>query len=245
MNFLNAIGLDWYYLVLVVPALILSLIASSMVKSRFAEYDKIPSKKGITGAQAARILMQANGINDVQINHTGGSLTDNYNSGDKTLNLSDSTYSSTSIAAIGVAAHETGHAIQDQKSYGPLGLRHTLYPVANIGSRFGPTMAILGIIFGASAQNQQLYTILSLVTKIGIILYLAATLFYIVTLPVEFDASRRALVILRETGTLDEEELEGAKKVLWAAAMTYVASALMAIGSLVRLILLSKRSNRR
>ncbi|MBO7640118.1 MAG: zinc metallopeptidase, partial [Treponema sp.] len=165
--------------------------------------------------------------------------------GDKTLNLSDSTYSSTSIAAIGVAAHETGHAIQDQKSYGPLGLRHTLYPVANIGSRFGPTMAILGIIFGASAQNQQLYTILSLVTKIGIILYLAATLFYIVTLPVEFDASRRALVILRETGTLDAEELEGAKKVLWAAAMTYVASALMAIGSLVRLILLSKRGNRR
>ena len=245
MNFLNAIGLDWYYLVLVVPALILSLIASSMVKSRFAEYDKVPSKKGISGAQAARILMQANGINDVQINHTGGSLTDNYNSGDKTLNLSDSTYSSTSIAAIGVAAHETGHAIQDQKSYGPLGLRHTLYPVANIGSRFGPTMAILGIIFGASTQNAQLYSICSIISKVGIVLFFAATLFYFVTLPVEFDASRRAMAILRETGTLDEEELAGVKKVLWAAAMTYVASALMAIGSLVRLILLSKGNRRR
>jgi Zn-dependent membrane protease YugP len=159
MNFLNAIGLDWYYLVLVVPALILSLIASSMVKSRFAEYDKIPSKKGITGAQAAKILMQENDISDVQINRISGSLTDNYSSTDKTLNLSESTYSSTSIAAIGVAAHETGHAIQDKTSYGPLGLRHTLYPVANIGSRFGPTMAILGIIFGASTQNAQLYSI--------------------------------------------------------------------------------------
>ena len=111
MNFLNAIGLDWYYLVLVVPALILSLIASSMVKSRFAEYDKIPSKKGISGAQAAKILMQENDISDVQINRISGSLTDNYSSTDKTLNLSESTYSSTSIAAIGVAAHETGHAI--------------------------------------------------------------------------------------------------------------------------------------
>ncbi len=243
MNFLSAIGLDWYYLVLVVPPLILSLIASSMVKSRFAEYDKVPSKKGISGAQAAKILMQENDISDVQINRISGSLTDNYSSTDKTLNLSDST--STSIAAIGVAAHETGHAIQDKKSYGPLGLRHTLYPVANIGSRFGPTMAILGIIFGASTQNAQLYSICSIISKVGIVLFIAATLFYIVTLPVEFDASRRALAILRDTGTLDEEELKGVKKVLWAAAMTYVASALMAIGSLVRLLLISKGNRRR
>ena len=245
MNYLSAIGLDWYYLVLIVPPLILSLIASSMVKSRFAEYDKVPSKKGISGAQAAKILMQENGINDVQISRISGSLTDNYSSSDKTLNLSDSTYSSTSIAAIGVAAHETGHAIQDKTGYGPLGLRHTLYPVANIGSRFGPTMAILGIIFGASTQNAQLYSICSIISKIGIILFLAATLFYLVTLPVEFDASRRALAILKDTGTLDAEELAGVKKVLWAAAMTYVASALMAIGSLIRLLLLSKRGGRR
>lgn len=246
MNFLRMIGLDWYYLVLVVPAMILSIAASYMVKSRFATYDKIKSKKNISGAMAAKILMQANGIDDVQIKRISGSLTDNYNSTDKTLNLSDSTYSSTSIAAVGVAAHETGHAIQDKTKYAPLGLRHSLYPVANIGSRFGPTLAILGILFGASANvsNSSFAAIASIITKIGIILYIAAVLFYVVTLPVEFNASSRALKILKETGTLDSEELSGVKKVLWAAAMTYVASALTAIGSLIRLILISKRNRR-
>ncbi len=246
MNFLRMIGLDWYYLVLVVPAMILSIAASYMVKSRFATYDKIKSKKNISGAMAAKILMQANGIDDVQITHISGSLTDNYNSTDKTLNLSDSTYSSTSIAAVGVAAHETGHAIQDKTKYAPLGLRHSLYPVANIGSRFGPTLAILGIIFGASANvsNSSFAAIASIITKVGIILYIAAVLFYVVTLPVEFNASSRALKILKETGTLDSEELSRVKKVLWAAAMTYVASALTAIGSLIRLILISKRNRR-
>lgn len=246
MNFLRMIGLDWYYLVLVVPAMILSIAASYMVKSRFATYDKIKSKKNISGAMAAKILMQANGIDDVQITLISGSLTDNYNSTDKTLNLSDSTYSSTSIAAVGVAAHETGHAIQDKTKYAPLGLRHSLYPVANIGSRFGPTLAILGILFGASANvsNSSFAAIASIITKVGIILYIAAVLFYVVTLPVEFNASSRALKILKETGTLDSEELSGVKKVLWAAAMTYVASALTAIGSLIRLILISKRNRR-
>lgn len=248
MNFFNMIGLDWYYLVLVVPPMILSMVASYMVKNRFATYNKIGSKRRISGAQAAQILMQANGINDVQINHISGSLTDNYNSTDKTLNLSDSTYSSTSIAAVGVAAHETGHAIQDKMKYGPLGLRHTLYPIASIGSRFGPTLAILGIIFGAATSNQgggsALGNIASIIAKIGIALYICATLFYIVTLPVEFNASSRALKILKQTGTLDSDELAGVKKVLWAAAMTYVASALTAIGSLIRLILISKRNRR-
>ena len=246
MNFLRMIGLDWYYLVLVVPAMILSIAASYMVKSRFATYDKIKSKKNISGAMAAKILMQANGIDDVQIKRISGSLTDNYNSTDKTLNLSDSTYSSTSIAAVGVAAHETGHAIQDKTKYAPLGLRHSLYPVANIGSRFGPTLAILGILFGASANvsNSSFAAIASIITKVGIILYTAAVLFYVVTLPVEFNASSRALKILKETGTLDSEELSGVKKVLWAAAMTYVASALTAIGSLIRLILISNRNKR-
>ena len=246
MNFLRMIGLDWYYLVLVVPAMILSIAASYMVKSRFAAYDKIRSKKNISGVMAAKILMQANGIDDVQIKRISGSLTDNYNSSDKTLNLSDSTYASTSIAAVGVAAHETGHAIQDKTKYAPLGLRHSLYPVANIGSRFGPTLAILGILFGASANvsNSSFAAIASVITKVGIILYIAAVLFYVVTLPVEFNASSRALKILKETGTLDSEELSGVKKVLWAAAMTYVASALTAIGSLIRLILISKRNRR-
>lgn len=247
MNFLSAMGLDWYYLVLVLPAVILSMIASSMVKSRFNQYDKVRSKKNISGAQAAKILMDANEIDNVQITHISGTLTDNYNSGNKTLNLSDATYSSTSIAAVGVAAHETGHAIQDKKNYGPLGLRHSLYPIANIGSRFGPTLAILGILFGAGSlgSGSGLTAFASLMTKVGIVLYLGAVAFYLVTLPVEFNASSRALKILKETETLDAEELEGVKKVLWAAAMTYVASALTALGSLFRLILLSRRNNRR
>ena len=244
MNFLAALGLDWYYLVLVVPTLILSFIASAAVKSRFEEYDRVANKKGISGAQAAQILLQANGITDVRVVHIGGSLSDNYSSSDKTLSLSDSTYSSTSIAAVGVAAHETGHAIQHNKSYGPLGLRHSLYPVANIGSRFGPTLAILGLIFGAATQNQSLYNICGLLIKVGIILYAVAVLFYLVTLPVEFDASRRALIMLKDTGTLDFSELEGVKKVLWAAAMTYVASALTAAASLIRLVLISRRNRR-
>ena len=237
--------MDYTYLVFVLPAVILSMAASYMVKQRFARYNQVLSKKGISGAQAAELLLRANAISDVRIAHTAGQLTDNYNPGTKILNLSDSTFASTSIAAIGVAAHETGHAIQHKVGYGPLALRITLVPVANIGSRFGPTMAILGIIFGASAQSQGMLGLAQLITDIGLLLFAAAVLFYIVTLPVEFNASRRAMNILRETGTLDAEELSGVRKVLWAAAMTYVASALTAIGNLLRLIILSNRRNRR
>lgn len=235
--------MDITYLVFVLPAVILSLVAQYMVKNRFATYNKVLSRRGVTGAEAAGLLLRANGITDVRIQHISGALTDNYNPGTKILNLSDSTYASTSIAAIGVAAHETGHAIQHKVVYGPLVLRSTLVPAANIGSRFGPTMAILGIMFGAGSQSAA--GIWQLITNIGILLFAMAVAFYIVTLPVEFDASRRALKILKETGTLDSDELSGTRKVLWAAAMTYVASALTAIGNLIRLILLSNRRNRR
>mgnify|MGYP002624429210 CR=1 FL=1 len=235
--------IDSTYLIFVLPAIILSLVAQYMVKNRFATYNKVLSRRGITGAQAAGLLLRANGITDVQVQHISGTLTDNYNPSTKILNLSDSTYSSTSIAAIGVAAHETGHAIQHNVGYAPLALRSTLVPAANIGSQFGPTMAILGIMFGAGSQSAA--GIWQLVTNLGILLFAVAVAFYVITLPVEFDASHRALKILRETGTLDTEELSGARKVLWAAAMTYVASALSAIGNLVRLILLSNRRNRR
>lgn len=235
--------MDLTYLIFVMPAVMLSMIASFMVKNRFNIYNKVLSKKGLSGAQAAQLLMRANDITDVQITHISGSLTDNYNPTSKTLNLSDSTYASTSIAAIGVAAHETGHAIQHKVGYGPLGLRSTLVPVANIGSRFGPTLAILGIIFGASAESSA--SMWQLVTNIGLLLFGGAVLFYVITLPVEFDASRRALKILQETNTLDSEELSGARKVLWAAAMTYVASALTAIGNLLRLLVLSRNNKSR
>ena len=238
-------GFDYTYILFVLPAIILSIIAQISVKGSFSRFSKVMSKKGISGAQAAQFLLQKNGIYDVRIAHINGSLTDNYNPSTKVLSLSDSTYSSTSIAAIGVAAHETGHAIQHATGYKALGLRSTLVPAANIGSRFGPTLAILGIIFGNTAKVNEVFSIAQLITNIGIILFGIAVLFYLITLPVEFNASRRALKILRDTNTLDKPELSGVRKVLSAAAMTYVASALTAIGSLLRLIILSNSKNSR
>ena len=238
--------MDYTYVIYVLPAVLLSLIASAMVKSRFAKFNQVLSKKNITGAQAAAILMKANGITDVKIARISGQLTDNYNPGTKVLSLSDSTYSSTSIAAIGVAAHETGHAIQHNVGYGPLAFRSILVPVANFGSRFGPSMAILGLVFGYSAQAESIFSICQLITDIGLILFAASVLFYLVTLPVEFNASHRALKILKQNGALvDSAEIRGARKVLWAAAMTYVASALTAIGSFLRLLLLTRNRNNR
>ena len=240
-------GIDYTYMIFALPALLLGLWASSAVKSRFAKYDKIRTRRGVTGAQAAEILLRANGITDVKIAHIRGNLTDNYNPVTKVLSLSDATYSSSSIAAVGVAAHETGHAIQHNVGYFPLNFRKALVPVANLGSRLGPLLAILGIGFGYSAYAEQNMPIFQLITNIGLLLFAGSTLFYLVTLPVEFDASWRALRILKEAGVfVDDEEIVGARNVLWAAAMTYVASALSAIGSFVRIFLLTQnRRNRR
>lgn len=237
-------GIDYTYIIFVVPALILSLIAQVLVKGRFSRFDKVISKRNLTGAQAAQLLLQKNNIYDVKIVHINGQLSDNYNPSTKILSLSDSTYNSTSIAAIGVAAHETGHAIQHAVGYSPLSLRSTLVSAANIGSQFGPTLAVLGIIFGGTSKASDYISIFQLITNIGIILFSLAVLFYIITLPVEFNASRRALKILRDSNTLNTTELKGVKKVLSAAAMTYVASAITAIGSLIRLIVLSNRRHR-
>ena len=240
-------GIDIYYLILVLPAALLSLLASAIVKSRDARFEKVMCAKGISGAQAAQILLRANGITDVRIAHIGGKLTDNYNPSNNVLSLSDSTFASRSIAAVGVAAHETGHAIQHNVGYGPLIFRRMLVPVANFGSRFGPTLAILGIILGAASSLEQYIPIFQLITDIGLLLFGASMIFYIITLPVEFNASRRAIRILKETGTLTtKEEIKGVKKVLTAAALTYVASALTAIGSFLRLLLIANsRRNRR
>lgn len=221
---------DIYYIILVVPTLLLSMYAQYLVTTTFAKYSKVASRKGITGRQAAEYLMYSNKINDVKIQAIQGSLTDHYDPSAKVLRLSQPVYGQTSIAAIGVAAHETGHAIQHKTGYGPLVLRSSLIPLANIGSGAGPMLAILGIILGYG-----------LLINIGLILFGCAVLFYLVTLPVEMDASARAIKILRSSGTLNEEELAGVKKVLTAAAMTYVASALTAVANLARFILLSKR----
>jgi Zn-dependent membrane protease YugP len=224
---------DYYYLILVVPTIILSLVAQIMVKSTFAKYSKVPCSKRITGQDSAALLLRANNIRDVQIESVQGSLTDHYDPSSKVLRLSQPVYGQNSIAAVGVAAHETGHAIQHARGYGPLALRSTLVPVANIGSMIGPYIAMAGLFLS-----------MPLLLNIGIILFGGAVLFYVITLPVEFNASARAIAILRANNVLTKDELNGVKKVLTAAAMTYVASALTALMSLLRLILLS-RSRRR
>lgn len=220
---------DYYYLVLVVPTLLLSLYAQFKVKSAFSKYSQVQTMRKISGKEAAALLLRSNSISDVSIQRVGGSLSDHYDPSHKVLRLSGQVYDKTSIAAVGVAAHETGHAIQDKEKYAPLVLRSTLVPVANIGSSAGPYLALAGIIFR-----------MNLLLNIGIILFACAVLFYLITLPVEIDASRRALKVLEHNAVLSQEELKGAKKVLSAAALTYVASALTAMANLLRLILISR-----
>lgn len=220
---------DYYYLVLVVPTLLLSLYAQFKVKSAFSKYSQVQTMRKISGKEAAALLLRSNSISNVTIQRIGGSLSDHYDPSHKVLRLSDPVYDKTSIAAVGVAAHETGHAIQDKEKYAPLVLRSTLVPVANIGSTAGPYLALAGIIFR-----------MNLLLNIGIILFACAVLFYLITLPVEIDASRRALKVLEHNAVLNQEELKSAKKVLSAAALTYVASALTAMANLLRLILISR-----
>lgn len=220
---------DYYYLVLVVPTLLLSLYAQFKVKSAFSKYSQVQTMRKISGKEAAALLLRSNSISNVTIQRVGGSLSDHYDPSHKVLRLSEPVYDKTSIAAVGVAAHETGHAIQDKEKYVPLVLRSTLVPVANIGSSAGPYLALAGIIFR-----------MNLLLNIGIILFACAVLFYLITLPVEIDASRRALKVLEHNAVLNQEELKGAKRVLSAAALTYVASALTAMANLLRLILISR-----
>ena len=191
------------------------------------------SQRNITGTQAAAYLLKVNGITDVKLGRIKGNLTDHFSPSEKVLRLSDSTFDSTSIAAIGVAAHETGHAIQHAKKYFPLTFRNMLVPVANIGSSAGPWLAILGIAMS-----------FPILTDIGILLFAGSVAFYVITLPVEFNASNRAIKILKQNNILSAEELKGVKKVLSAAAMTYVGSALVAMANLLRLILVSKNRKR-
>ncbi|MCL2139002.1 MAG: zinc metallopeptidase [Treponema sp.] len=221
---------DYYYLILVVPTLLLSLWAQIMVKSAFAKYSEIPCSRKFTGQDAAALLLRANRISNVRIEQVGGSLTDHYDPSKKILRLSGPVYGKNSIAAVGIAAHETGHALQHAQHWGPLVLRTGLVPLANIGSSIGPWLAIAGIFFS-----------MPLLINIGIIFFGCAVLFYLVTLPVEFNASSRAMSLLRDNNVLSNDELKGVRKVLTAAALTYVASALTAIASLLRLILISRR----
>ncbi len=216
--------------ILVAIGAIICLIASARVNTTFSRYDKVRSASGMTGAQAAERMLRMSGINDVVVQRVSGRLTDHYDPRNKALNLSDSVYNSTSVAAIGVAAHECGHAIQHQKKYVPLTLRSAIVPAANIGSTLAWPLIIIGLFITSQTGT--------LLITAGIWMFSLAVLFQLVTLPVEFNASNRAVAFLDDTGMLSREELKGTKKVLRAAALTYVASAAAAILQLLRLVLL-------
>lgn len=229
-------GFDWTYLMVLAGA-ILSMIASAKVNSTFQKYAKVRSMSGMTAAQVARKILDRNGLSNIPVEHVSGNLSDHYDPSHKVLRLSDSTYNSVSVAAIGVAAHECGHALQHKESYGPLKLRTAIVPAANLGSRLGMPIILLGLFFGGGG---------SFLVNLGIWVFSLAVLFQVVTLPVEFNASNRALVMLEDYGILGQDEKRKAKSVLSAAAMTYVAAAASSILQLLRLIILfGGRSNDR
>lgn len=222
-------GIDPTYFLVIIGAVI-CMIASARVKTTYNKYSQYRSASGMTGAEAAQRILNSAGIYDVTVQHISGNLTDHYNPAAKTLNLSDSVYGSTSVAAVGVAAHECGHAIQHQHSYFPLTLRTAIVPIANIGSSIAWPLIVFGLLFSRNSG--------AMFINLGILCFSFAVLFQLVTLPVEFNASARALRILGEQGILSESELPYTRKVLKAAALTYVASAAAAILQLLRLVLL-------
>lgn len=227
-------GYDPTYILVIIGAL-LCLICSGMVKSTFKKYSKTRSSSGLTGCEVAQAILKSNGLYDVKVEPVKGSLTDCYNPARKVVYLSEDVYASTSVAAVSVAAHECGHAMQHDEGYFPLTFRSKLLPLANFGSKYGLWIVILGLVI----------SFLRPITTIGIILFFFGTLFQIVTLPVEFNASKRALETIEKMNVVNASEMSGAKSVLRSAAMTYVASAAAAILSLMRLILISRNGRRR
>lgn len=221
---------DWTYILVLIGVLI-CLAASARVRQVFAKYSRVQSRLRLTGKEAAEEILRRNGIYDVRVIHIPGNLTDHYNPGNKTLGLSDTVYQSSSVAAVGVAAHECGHAVQHARGYAPLAIRGALVPVAN----FGPALAWPLILIGLLITGETSVFLINL----GILLFSAAVLFQLVTLPVEFNASRRAVDVLRASGMLYPDELSSVKKVLGAAALTYVAGAASAILQLLRLLILT------
>ena len=226
-------GFDGTY-VLIILAFLISALVSAKMNATFSKYSKVRSYCGMTGAQAAQRILSSAGIYDVRIEHVSGKLTDHYDPSNKVLRLSDAVYGNTSIAAIGVAAHECGHAVPHAKNYVPLSVRSAIVPVANFGSQLSWPLFLAGLIFSFRP-----------LLMIGILLFCAALLFQIVTLPVEFNASARALRMLDETGIMGRQEIRGTKKVLRAAAMTYVAAVIGSLLQLLRLLILSGAFRRR
>lgn len=234
MGYYYGFYMDPTYLLVLIGA-VLCIFAQMRISSTYKKYARVRSRSGLTGAEAAQRILQLSGIYDVRIEHVRGELTDHYDPAHKVLRLSDSVYGSPSLAAIGVAAHECGHAVQHDKGYAPLKIRTALVPAANIGSRAGIPLIFLGVLMG---MNQ-------LFIQIGIWVFALAVLFQVITLPVEFNASGRALAMLGDYGMLERDETSGCRRVLSAAALTYVAAAASAILQLLRLVLLFGNGSRR
>ena len=226
---------DAIYWIILIPVLILSVYAQFQVSGSFNRYSRVRNRRGITGAQAAYEVLKAHGVFDVEIRPCRGQLTDHYDPRDNTIYLSESVYDAPTVAAVGVAAHEVGHAVQYAVGYGPVRVRSAIIPVTQFGSQF----AFIALVLGLVLYVQPLFAI-------GIVLFGLTTLFQLVTLPVEFDASARAVATIESSALLDEEERQGAKKVLRAAALTYVAALLMSLLQLLRyLLIFSGRNDRR
>lgn len=220
---------DWTIIILI-PAILLSIYAQFKISATYNKYSQVRSARGYTGAQAARAILDRNGLQDVQVAMTSGRLSDHYDPRTKVVRLSEDVYRGTSLASVAVAAHETGHAVQDDREYYPMRLRASLVPVANFGSSLAPFLIMLGLFMPA----------FDWLLKVGIVAFSAAVLFQIVTLPVEYNASNRAMGLLESEGILGRDEAGGARKVLSAAALTYVAATLVAVLDLVRFILIAR-----
>ena len=225
-------GFDYTWYLLVLPAFLLALWARFRVQSTYAKYSRVRSVRGRTAAEVARQILDDHGLGYVQVDRIGGKLTDNYDPRTNIVHLSQEVYGSSSIAAIGVAAHECGHAVQHAEEYGPLKLRSAIIPITNIGSSLSIPLFFIGLLFN-----------FSILMNIGILLFGLVALFQLITLPVEFNASRRALSTIGERGLLTDDETRGAKKVLSAAALTYVAALASSLAQLLRLVLISRRRN--
>ncbi len=231
---------DTTYLFFIVPALIVSLIAQALVSSRYSKYSKVLSSQGITGAEAARRMLAANGITYIRIERIAGNLTDHYDPKEDVIRLSQGVYDSSSVAAVGIACHEAGHAVQHYEQYLPAKFRSAIVKFTNISSKLGVILIFAGILM--AMMNPRL----TIVAYIGVVAYSACALFQLVTLPTEFDASRRGMKAIKETGILNAEEQKGARKVLSAAALTYVAALFMSIMTILRyLVIISRYAGRR
>ena len=225
---------DYTYWLILIPAFVITMLAQANVSSTFNRYQRMANRRGYTGSMAAQMVLRAHGVTGVRVERVSGRLTDHYDPRTNVIRLSDAVYNSTSVAAVGVAAHEAGHAVQYAVDYGPIRLRSAIIPVCNFGSQAGILLLVIGLIF----NSEMLF-------GLGVVFFSLMLLFQLITLPVEFNASARAMETLRSTDMLEGEELSGARKVLTAAALTYVAALLVSMAQLLRYLLLFAGNNRR